>query len=292
MNHRPFLVLADHLARNGIAVLRMDDRGVGGSSKGTDKDTSETFAGDILAAVHFLKTRAEIDHGNIGLIGHSEGGIIAPKVAVQAPGQLAFLVLLAGPALPGSDILKLQSGLILKANGASSDEVESNVRVQEALFKILGDETDQKKAAEKLDQEMIRLAPKMPAKIKALLEKPEHRLNNVRMLNNAWMRYFLQYDPRPTLQKVTCPTLALLGEKDLQVPAKQNREEFERIAKERKSIEVKTMLGQNHLFQKCPTGNPAEYAVIAETMSPEALKEISEWVNRVVKSSAAATGSK
>jgi len=284
LNHRPFLVLADHLTRKGIAVLRLDDRGVGGSSKGTPKDTSKDFAGDIRAAVAHLAKDSRIDAKKIGLVGHSEGGMIAPMVAAEAPDAIAFIVLLAGPALPGDQLLQIQGEKILRANGASAADATSNREIQKRLFAVLRDEPDQKKAADRLEAEMKTSIKKLPGILRKSFETEQARKMQIGILDNAWMRYFLAYDPMPTLKKVRCPVLAVWGEKDLQVPPIENvealKKEMPDWAERKMTLQVFPSL--NHLFQTCSSGSPLEYQQLEETFAPIALVAVADWISKQV----------
>ena len=286
LGHRPFAVIADALSRRGVAVLRVDDRGVGGSSGKTAESTTDDFAGDVLAGVAFLKARPEIDPKAIGLIGHSEGGIIAPIAAGRSQ-DVAFIVLLAGTGLPGEDILYLQGGLILQAMGATQAAIDKQKATQKRLFEILKNEKDPKTASAKLRESA-------KESLKDLSEAERKELGDVDALLSAqlkavespWFRYFLTYDPRPALAKVTCPVLALGGEKDLQVPPRENLSEIDKALKAagNRRGTVKELPGLNHLFQTCRTGNVTEYAEIEETFAPSALTLLGDWVLEQVKS--------
>ena len=281
LGHKPFLVLADNLTRRGLAVLRVDDRGVGGSTGSIKTSTSEDFAGDVLAGLDFLKRRKEIDGKKLGLIGHSEGGIIAPIVAARSK-DVAFIVLMAGTGVPGSQILEAQAQLILKASGSSESELKTQRDAQKRLIDIIAQEKDEKIARSKLAAAVKEIrAALSDSERKALADSPgglsEAALD---AFNNAWFRFFLTYDPRPTLRTVRCPVLAINGEKDLQVPAKENLAEIEKALKAGGNRKVKTveLPGLNHLFQPCKTGAPSEYGTIETTIAPEALKIVGDWI--------------
>ena len=282
LGHKPFLVLADYLTRGGVAVLRVDDRGVGGSSGSIKTATSEDFAGDALAGIAFLKERKEIDSKKIGLIGHSEGGIIAPMAAARSK-DVAFIVLMAGTGLPGSQILEAQAQLILKASGISESEMKIERINQKRLIDIIAQEKDEKAAQTKLAaalKEIIAAKPKSERKADVDDDGGGLAAVMVHGFNNAWFRYFLAYDPRATLKMVQCPVLALNGEKDLQVPSKDNLAEIDKALKAGGNPNVKTveLAGLNHLFQPCKTGTPSEYASIETTIAPEALKVMGDWI--------------
>ncbi len=283
--HKPFLVLADALTRRGVAVLRVDDRGVGGSTGSVSKSTSEDFAGDVLAGIALLKSRPEIDARKIGLIGHSEGGLIAPLVAARSS-DVAFIVLMAGTGLPGDEILLLQGQLIAKVMGAGPKALEKQRNLQTSLFKIMKTETDPKKAAAGLRQALKSALTEAEQKQAGDLDKTID--GELKKIESPWFRFFLTFDPRPTLAKVHCPVLALNGEKDLQVPPKENLAEIEKALKQAGNTHVTTkeLSGLNHLFQTCKTGSVAEYGVIEETIAPSALKAIGDWVEEQVGSRA------
>jgi uncharacterized protein len=277
VGHRPFLVLSDYLTRRGIAVLRVDDRGMGGSTGDFDKATTADFATDVLAGVSFLRARSDIRHDRIGLIGHSEGGLIAPMVAVQSP-DVAFIVLMAGTSVSGETILAEQQTLILQANGTSAAEIHANDAALEKAFVVLREESDPAKARVRLIQSYRGYAAILPQDKRAEFDKSLH--NEVDELNRPWMRYFLKYDPALTLRKVTCPVLALFGGLDLQVPAKLNRAPMEAAlqAGGNHDYTVRVLPGLNHLFQQAKTGSPSEYGNIEETINPAALKAMGDWV--------------
>jgi uncharacterized protein len=281
LGHKPFLVLADDLTRRGVAVLRVDDRGVGGSTGSVRSSTSEDFAGDVLAGVGFLKERKEINPKKIGLIGHSEGGIIAPMAAARSK-DVAFIVLMAGTGLPGTEVLVAQAQLILKANGATESQMKIERDAQKRLMDILAQEKDEKVAAAKLAAALKDILAAMPESERKALGEAGGGLSEaaVNQFNNAWFRSFLTFDPRATLHMVQCPVLALNGEKDTQVPAKENLAEIAKALKAGGNRSVKTieLPGLNHLFQPCKTGTPSEYASIETTIAPEALKVMGDWI--------------
>ena len=274
LGHQPFLVLADYLTRRGIAVLRADDRGVGRTSKGAPTDTTENFADDALAGVQFLKKRKEINAKQIGLIGHSEGGMAAPMIAAKS-GDVAFIVLMAGPGLPGAELLMKQSRLI--ATAECEKDVERSVAETQQLIATVSQEKDSAVALQKLQKDGAQAA-------EAARKRLEAQLKGIEAKNYAfatpWLRYFLNYDPRPTLLKVHVPVLAINGEKDLQVPAREDLEAIEQALKDGGNRDYKIVLlpNLNHLFQTTKTGAPSEYAQIEETIAPAALQTIGDWI--------------
>jgi pimeloyl-ACP methyl ester carboxylesterase len=264
MGHRPFLVLADHLTRKGIAVLRVDDRGMGGSTGEVMTATTEDFAGDVLAGVEFLKSRGkQIDVHKIGLIGHSEGGMIAPMVALRSH-DVAFIVMMAGTGVPGDQILLAQIEGLSKLANVPAAAVAKNLDMERQVFEIVKKENDPKVREARLRE----LGPELSAQAKAAA--------------SPWLRFFITYDPAPALRKVTCPVLALNGELDLQVPASLN---LPAIAKALESggnpdYAIVKFPKLNHLFQTSRTGQVAEYSEIEETIAPVALETMSGWILR------------
>lgn len=283
-NHKPFKVIADDLTRNGIAVLRYDDRGKAGSSGDFSTATTIDFASDALAAIKYLKSRKDIDHAKIGLIGHSEGGLIAPMVAEESH-DVGFIVLLAGPSLMGKDIILLQDSLISLANGIPIETIKKNREMASTMYSIVESESDTGVMRQKLTS-FLRSAVKESEDGSASDKAREEGIaRTVQQLSSPWFRFFLFYDPVPALMKVDCPVLALNGTKDLQVPFRVNLEGIERAVKEggNSRVTIRELPGLNHLFQRAETGAPSEYVKIEETFAPEALTEIREWIRSVVK---------
>jgi pimeloyl-ACP methyl ester carboxylesterase len=277
LGHRPFLIIADYLTRRGIAVLRVDDRGMGKSTGDFAKATTADFATDVEAGIAFLKVRHDIRKDRIGLIGHSEGGVIAPMVAARSK-DVAFIVMLAGSGVDGGKIILAQSEMIAKAQGASDELVKFNRDLQEHVFAVLAAEKDPVKAKPKVEMAIDAAIEKLPVEQRAE-EGKQARLSAQAFLS-PWMRYFVTYDPAPALEKVTCPVLVMNGEKDLQVPPKLNLPAIEAALKAggNKDYTIKLMPGMNHLFQSCTTGSPSEYSTIEETMAPLALKTMGDWI--------------
>lgn len=283
--HKPFFVIADYLTRNGIAVLRYDDRGFGKSTGNFSSATSANFVTDVLSAVEYLKSRKEIDHNKIGIIGHSEGGMIAP-MAASSSDEVAFIVLLAGPGMKGSDLLALQTELILRANGESEEEIEKSIKTNKAAYKIVVEQPDSALAFKELEKLFDELLATLTEEEK---NKPEYSRSNfqqmARTILSPWFRFFLKFDPKEYLENIRIPVLALNGEKDLQVPPKENLSRIEESLKiaGNKNYKIFELPGLNHLFQHCKTGSPREYGEIEETFSVEALKIISDWITKVTR---------
>jgi fermentation-respiration switch protein FrsA (DUF1100 family) len=280
--HRPFLVLADYLTRRGIAVLRADDRGVGGSTGDVFKSTTADFADDALAGVAYLKGRKEVHPKQIGLLGHSEGGIAAPLAAVKSA-DIAFIVLLAGTGLPGEELLYLQGERVGRAAGAGEKELARGRALQEAFFAILKKEKDAAAVRKQLLAAVEAERAKLSDEEKKAAKGQEVALQaQLKMIQTPWFRYFLTHDPRPALRQVRCPVLALNGAKDVQVPSKENLGAIEKALREggNKDFTVKELPGLNHLFQTCKTGGIAEYGTIEETIAPAVLDLVADWVRQ------------
>ncbi len=278
LEHKPFLVLADHLTRAGIAVLRYDDRGIAKSTGDYLTADSRDFARDTAAAVDFLKQHAEIDPAKIGLIGHSEGGLIAPIVATMRD-DIAFIVMLAGPGVTGREVILNQTALIEAAEGASDEVRAVN---HEFLMAVL----EEMSSAKTNDEIKTTLRTKFAELREKISEAHREEMSpaifesSVTPMLSPWFRYFLSYDPRPALTKLRCPVLALNGELDLQVDPKLNLPEIRKAfaAGGNSDVQVVELPGLNHLFQTAKSGSPSEYRLIEETMSPVALKAMSDWL--------------
>ncbi len=280
LGHKPFLVIADYLTRNGIAVLRYDDRGVGQSKGDFKSATSADFATDVQSAIAYLKTRKEINKNKIGLIGHSEGGLIAPMVASKSK-DVSFIVLLAGPGIQGDKLLLLQQELIARSSGTSESDIKKTIAVNSKLFEIVNKSEDDQKLKEDLSKELYELLKKdTTSEIPNGMTKEEFVSYQVDQISSPWMQYFIKYDPTVALSKVSCPVLAVNGEKDLQVPPKENLTAIKNILKKAGNKNVTTIEfpNLNHLFQECQTGLPEEYSSIEQTFSPKALEEITNWL--------------
>ena len=273
MNHRPFGVIADYCARHGIAVLRYDDRGIGGSDGEVYNATSMDFSYDAEAAFDFLRSHNHIDASRVGILGHSEGGIINFMVAARRP-EVAFLVSLAGPAVNGVEVLKEQQKAILRASGMTEEAVQFSSNVNAQLFDIIQASSNREEA----DSLMRQL-------VKGWGYNEELTEQTVSQMTMPWMYYFLKYDPTEAIVQTQCPALLLNGTKDLQVIASQNLSAYERIIVEhgKTNLTLREMPDLNHLFQHCETGSPNEYFTIDETISPEVLEMIADFVKGIEK---------
>jgi pimeloyl-ACP methyl ester carboxylesterase len=265
--HKPFLVIADALTRKGVAVLRVDDRGTGGSEKGDASAASiPAFATDVAAGVAFLCGRPDIDPARVGLLGHSEGGQVAPLVAADDP-RIAFLVLTAAPGVDGAALLVAQNRALFAASGVPDDQVEILARNRAERFAAVRDAKDADDARVRLTEVLNRqgLPPTSP-----------ERAATLTLASPAW-RYFLATNPADALAKVEVPVLAIGGSKDLQVDAKTNLAAIHAALAGDQDVTVKELPGLNHLFQTANTGLVIEYGQIEETIAPAALSTIVDW---------------
>lgn len=280
--HRPFLIIADFLTRRGIAVLRVDDRGVRKSTGDFNRADPSDFTQDALACIEYLAARQDIDPKRIGIIGHSEGATVA-SILVSRSSQVAFIVMLAGPGLPGDQLAYSQSAAMLRAEGANEEQIASNRKVQEKVIAVLKSEKDPAAAERKL-REVLRTAfNALPdAQQKAMGDVNPQINAEIKRLLSPESRFGIEYDPATTLKKVTCPVLAIDGEKDVVVVASENLPRIEAALKSGGNIhyKIQSLPHLNHLFQHCATGSVSEYDKIEETFSPAALEIIGTWVQQ------------
>lgn len=268
-NHRAFLVLSDFLTKNGIAVLRYDDRGIAKSEGNFKTATTLDFATDASSAIDYLKSRKDVNFSKIGLIGHSEGGLIAPIVASKRK-DIDFIILLAGPGVDGGKILESQNRKISALSGVPENLIEANEIRSKKIHSIVKQAKNTNEIKEKLTR---------------LLERENLPDNAKKQLLDAytdkWLVKFVQLNPQDYLQKVTCPILALNGSKDVQVLPKLNLNGIKKATKNNKQVTAKEIKDLNHLFQPCVTGMVNEYATIETTFSPKAMQEISTWIHQL-----------
>jgi len=283
--HKPFLILSDYLTKNGIAVLRFDDRGTALSNGDFKTATTFDFSTDVESGVKYLRTRKEINKNKIGLIGHSEGGIIAPMVASRS-NDISYIVLLAGTGIPGDQLFLLQQKLIGKASGISDEDLLKNEIKNREVFEIVNNSTNSEQLKADLTNYMKQSLTDNPNGEKQEgISEDAFVKSQVDQITNPWMQYFIKYDPAPTLEKVKCPVLAINGEKDLQVPPTENLSSIKKALEKggNKDLIIKELPKLNHLFQECETGSPNEYSQIEQTLSPIALTEILNWITKQVK---------
>ena len=280
--HKPFKLIADHLTKSGVAVLRYDDRGVASSGGSITGSTTGDYAEDARSGIEYLLKRSEIDSSKIGVIGHSEGGMIAFMLA-SAYNDIAFIISLAGPGVDGKTILLEQSDYIARLSGVEDSVLEDNKIVMNSVYNIMiaseshhvwGEEVFKytskhysEKGAGDYSEEDIELSKK-----NLLASVPES--------SYAWMRYFVMFDPASLFGSIKCPVLALNGEKDCQVLAEKNINTIQNGLLSSGNTNITTMIlpGLNHLFQNCETGLPAEYGIIEETFDQKTLDIMSEWI--------------
>ncbi|MBC3844928.1 alpha/beta fold hydrolase [Winogradskyella echinorum] len=277
MGHKPFLVLSDYLTRQGIGVLRFDDRGVGESTGNFGKATTEDFSKDVLSAIAYLKTRNDVDIKNIGLIGHSEGGIIAPLAANNSK-DVAFMVLLASTGISGTELSVMQSKTLREF--PVKDEVAYEKNTRKAIAIVISN-----KSKTEIKIELTTHYNEFLRPILTSLNVPEKNINafienQLKTSIQPWSRYFLQYNPADEIEKLQIPVLSLNGSKDTQVNAKINQEAIRQalIKGQNKNYKIVELENLNHFFQECETGKMDEYRKIEQTFSPTALNEIKKWV--------------
>jgi pimeloyl-ACP methyl ester carboxylesterase len=278
MGHKPFLVIADYLTRNGIAVLRFDDRGTAQSTGDYRTATTADLATDAESAVAYLKTRKEINPNKTGLMGHSEGGSIAPMVAARSK-EVGFIVMLAGPGLRGDAVLLLQEEAVYKTSGVPENTVAALLKINAKVFdKIVS--TQETLSGQELIDWMTSMKSEIASAAPEGMTADNYIQQFAASLSSPWMQYFLRYDPAVALEQVKCPVLAINGGKDLQVLAKENLTAISAALKKggNDKATVKEYSNLNHLFQECTTGLPTEYASIEQTFSPDVLKDLGNWI--------------
>lgn len=277
--HKPFYLLSDYLTRNGFAVLRYDKRGVGKSTGDYSKATISDFVTDASNALEYLKSRKEIDSSKIGMLGHSEGGIIAPMVASKSS-DVKFMVLLAAPGTKGIEIVLDQNENSLKHQGIEPETINrlqlTNREIFESLLVWTGSENDRTALRDRLSY----LWEQLPILIKLKLEKEPYLRAQFNAMITPGYRSFLATDPKDYLSLVSCPVLAINGENDVQVPALKNLEAIKHHIQKggNYKVETKSYPMLNHLFQESITGQPDEYAKIDQTISPQVLSDITNWI--------------
>ena len=271
MGHRPFAVLADHLTRNGIAVLRYDDRGTARSTGTFQGATSADFATDAAAAYAFLRSRREIDPRAIGYIGHSEGGMIGPIAAADSPG-LAYVVLLAGPGERTRELLEAQRRAIGQSMGMTAAELDQAGALQGRLMEISAGPLPQAEA------EAAMRAAMSDAALAGSGITPAQRDMLIGRVMDPWFRWFLRYDPVPTLRALRMPVLALNGSLDRQVLPAANLAGIRAALAGNPDVTITELPNLNHLFQTARTGGIGEYAQIEETMAPVMLETVTAWI--------------
>lgn len=280
MGHKPFWVLADHLTRNGVVVLRYDDRGVGKSTGDFNKATSFDFAEDAEAAWNYLSKQKKIDKSKVGIIGHSEGGLIAPIVASKNK-SVGFIILMAGPSVPGSIIIPDQQELIMKASESNEIEIEEQIKLNKLIVDYIvrnpSSSTLQQELSSKIESWVKEINYSVP---KSLSVKSFAR-QTAYTYTTDWMKTFIVTSPSDYIKDVTCPILALFGENDLQVSIRANFEPMQQLLYPHDNSSAHVFPGLNHLFQTSATGSPSEYSLIEETLSPIFLEYVVQWIKNL-----------
>ena len=291
LGHKPFAVIADYLTKRGIAVLRVDDRGAGKTTGNFAAATTADFAKDVESGIAYLKTRADIDPAKIGLIGHSEGGMIAIMLGAERK-NLAFIVLLAAPGIKNIDLLERQGLDLLRSAGAP----EKDVAIYQPLYKemikaVLGAKDSaqaDKRATHAFKNWQAKAGPEVVLRTTNVTDAAslqKYIAATVRSANAPWYKYFVAYDPADNLRRVACPVLALNGSKDIQVASAENLAAIKAgLAKSpAPSFRTLELQGLNHLFQRCAKCSYSEYGQLEETFSPDALTLIGDWIIKVTK---------
>ena len=271
--HKPFLLLADTLTRAGYAVLRFDDRGVGGSTGDLAEATYNDLTGDVLAGVTYLKSRADINH--IGLLGHSEGGYLAPLAAERSP-DVAFVILMAGPAVSGEKVLVLQNRLIYESAGRPKAQIEAQVSYIRELSALLKEENYG--AARALSRKQIKVQLNELPEAQRPGPAVQEQMIQAYLTSLPSLREFFVYDPAAVLEALRVPVFAFYGGRDIQVPASQNAPLMRQLLENDPDATVRVFPGLNHLLQPAPTGALGEYAGIETTIAPVVLEAITGWL--------------
>ncbi len=281
LGHKPFLVLSDYLTRNGIAVIRYDDRGFGKSTGDVDNATTYDLSLDAESVVKFIRNDSRLKDKKIGIIGHSEGGIIAPMVAARNS-DVDFVVMLAGPAIEMSDLLARQNYDVMKSSGQSEEIAKQYSKLALEAYKVV---KNKKLSIDERKTKVGETIKKMNSLASEDSSDESDIQENVEVLFSPWMYYSLNSNPQDDLCKVKVPLLALNGDKDVQVYSKDNLAGVEKAMKKAKNKNYKTLelKGLNHLFQKCIFGSPNFYGKNEETFNEDAMKIIVEWINQIGK---------
>ena len=279
-----FQGIADHFTRNGIAVLLYDDRGMGGSGGNVFDVTTEDFATDALAALGYLQSRGDINPREIGLCGHSEGGIVAPFAAAKSS-EVAFIICISGTGVPGKDILLKQTELIARANGEPEEKIRESVNNIETIISLInesrGEEEIKKKIGEIVEIQIAAMTEEQKKGVKDLEEFRKGMVDELhKQFAGPWFQFFLKLDPAPILEKVKCPVLLTFGELDLQVPAEWSKEAMVKALERggNKNFQARIFPKANHLYQAAETGSPSEYTGLPKEFVPGFLEFMSGWI--------------
>lgn len=284
-----FQIIADYLTKNSFAVLRYDDRGVGGSTGNLMQSTTEDFSNDALAAIEFLKKQNNIDRTKIGLLGHSEGAQIAELAAVNSK-DVSFLVLLSGNGVDGGTALIEQQKLIMKASGVADSLITQNLELQNKINYALRNDIDLNNIRKDIRAFAEKDFAGLSKDVKNSIQDKETYLNSnvqsqIIFFNNPWFRYYVKYDPIPTLERIKIPVLMLFGELDLQFPPSLNKQRMEEALNKAGNKNFKSVVFPkvNHLYQEAKIGSPTEYPELKKEFVPKFLKTIGDWILGIVK---------
>ena len=284
-----FQKIADYLTRNGIVVLRFDDRGVGGSTGNTMQSTTEDFSNDAKAAIDFLKKQNSIDLNKIGFLGHGEGAQIAELAAINST-DVSFLILISGNGVDGSTALLEQQKLILKASGIADSLITENLELQDKINIALRNETDLNDIRKDIMEFAVKDYDGLSDDVKKSIQNKETYLNSnvqsqIFVFNNPWFRFYAKYDPVPTLEQIKIPVLMLFGELDLQFPPSLNKQKMEDALNKAGNNNFKSIVfpKANHLYQEAKIGSPVEYSQLKKEFVPGFLETIKDWILTVKK---------
>lgn len=270
LGHRPFKVIADFLSKNGMTVLRMDDRGCGDSEGDLDSDIDD-FVTDINSAVSFFRNHTKYKKYKLGLLGHSEGG----SVAIKSSSKADFIITMAAPAIKGDSALLSQVKALLDVSGQGA-MWESTYSAAKRRYNWAMSDVSKDSLTNLLYDDVVKTIPSF-----MLTDATKATINTqIAAMTSKHFRTLLRYNPEEDIKNISVPWLALNGNKDLQVPSDVNLSNIRRLNSEATVIEFD---GLNHLFQKCNTGMPQEYSMIEETISEEVLHKILEWINQTLK---------
>lgn len=286
--YKPFKMLADYLNSRGIAVLRFDDRGTAKSTGKFVNSTSFDFAKDVEAEYLFMTTHKNVDAKKCGLLGHSEGGLIAPIVCSQLKDKVHFIIMMAGPAVPGSEIISAQIELILKSSGADEKKIQNNLKLQNFAYQRARNEITADSLKFLLKQAARKDVDELPDSLRKFITDPEKYIDGtcssqIAQIESPWFKTFVTTDPAVYLKQVKCPVLSLFGTLDTQVPEKLNSPALAKIFKEsgKTNYEIKTFDKANHLFQEAITGSPQEYSTLKKEFVPGFKEKIADWILKI-----------
>jgi len=277
-----FKTVAEHFTRSGYAVLRFDDRGTAKSTGSFAKATSFDFANDVEGVIAYLKKHKKINKDKIGLMGHSEGSLIASIVGARNS-DVDFILSVAGPGIKGDSLILTQSRLIMEGNGMAEETVETTLALNRSIYKVVlsaGDSTSKDQQIRKIVWDMY--GGQDSTSDTTLINKTADALTG--QANTAWFRDFLAYDPSLYWSKVSCPVFAVNGVKDIQVPPVINLLGIQKNLEKAENYDVKVKMypGLNHLMIKCETGLPSEYPTLNGTFSGAVLNDMVSWMNDVI----------